>query len=108
MARCMALSALALLSVPFLLSPAGAEGLGVGTGSGQSLQQRQFFDDGPAKEKGIIDATNPLELMNMLRRSQGLKDATNPGDAVDRALRELEVQGPAGPQIPGSAGVMAP
>ncbi|NQV10343.1 MAG: hypothetical protein HQ527_04115 [Cyanobacteria bacterium] len=108
MARCLALSALAVLSVPFLLPTAHAQELGVGTGSGQSLQRQQFFEDGPAKEKGIIDATNPLELMNMIRRSQGLNDATNPGDAVDRALRELEVQGPAGPQSPGSAGVMVP
>lgn len=108
MARCLVLGALAVLGIPVLFSAARAQELGVGTGTGQSLQRQQFFEDGPVQEKGIIDATNPLELMNMIRRSQGLNDATNPGDAVDRALRELEVQGTPAPQTPGSAGVKAP
>jgi len=51
--------ALALLSVPFLLSPAGAEGCGVGTGSGPNrLQSATVLPiDGPARKRGLIAAT---------------------------------------------------
>ncbi|MFZ9228488.1 MAG: hypothetical protein ACO231_01760 [Prochlorococcaceae cyanobacterium] len=56
----------------------GAAGLGRGMGTGKS---------------GIVlDAVNPIDLMNRIRRNQALDDATPPGDAVDQALRDYHGQ----------------
>ena len=38
----------------------------------------------------ILDATNPLELMNILRESQSMQNATSPSDAIDDALKALD------------------
>jgi hypothetical protein len=72
--------------------------------AGQSVQEQQIYDYGPnAKPRGLLDATNPLDLMNRLRRGTALDNATNPGDAVDQALRDLEQQSAPAGRTPGSA-----
>jgi len=71
----------------------------------QSIQDRQLYNDGPDQNKGVLGTTNPIELMNRIRRGQALDNATNPGDAIDQALRELEVKSVPAPQSPGSAGM---
>ncbi len=45
---------------------------------------------GTNSEANILDATNPLDLMNRLRRATAMDDATSPSDAIDQALRALE------------------
>ena len=68
---------------------------------GMSTQEKQIYDYGPGGSNGssksgsILDTTNPIDLMNKIRRGTAMDDATPPGDAVDAALRELEVQAPA-------------
>jgi hypothetical protein len=80
-----------------------------GFGAGQSVQEKQLYNYGPDQNKGVLGTSNPIELMNRIRRGQALDNATNPGDAIDQALKELEVKsGPAGPQTPGAAGVKGP
>jgi hypothetical protein len=70
----------------------GASGLGPGLGTG--------------KGGNVLDAVNPIDLMNRIRRSQSLDDATPPGDAVDQALRDYHGQ-MAAPASP-SQGVKGP
>lgn len=73
--------------------------------AGLSKQERDVYDygpGGPGSSKGgsILDSTNPLELMNKLRKGMALDNATNPGDAIDAALKDLEAQsGPAQPAV---------
>ena len=59
------------------------------TVGGSSTTTPGSFDE---KEDSILDATNPLQLMNMLRKSAALEDATPPGSAIDDALRDFEAQ----------------
>ena len=52
-----------------------------------------MYDGGsPGKQNSILDATNPIDLMNRIRRSTALDDATPPGTAIDQALREFDSQ----------------
>lgn len=44
------------------------------------------------KGNSVLDAVNPIDLMNKIRRSQSLDEATPPGDAIDQALREYQTQ----------------
>lgn len=65
---------------------------------GMSTQEKQIYEYGPngtngsSKPGSILDSANPIDLMNKIRRGTAMDDATPPGDAVDAALRELEVQ----------------
>ena len=55
-------------------------------------QQRDVFQTVPGQknQESVLDATNPMELMNRLRRANAMNDATPPADAVDAALKALE------------------
>ncbi|EAR20002.1 hypothetical protein WH7805_13818 [Synechococcus sp. WH 7805] len=48
----------------------------------------------------MLDATNPMELMQRLRQATSLNDATAPSDAIDAALRALEQPDPAAGTLP--------
>ena len=107
MARSLALGAAALIAAgsAWLAPSARADALG----GGLSVQEKQIYNYGPDQNKGVLGTSNPIELMNRIRRGQALDNATNPGDAIDQALKELEAKsGSAGPQTPGAAGVKGP
>ena len=38
----------------------------------------------------ILDATNPMDLINRLRQSEAMRDATPPSDAIDAALMDFQ------------------
>ena len=65
---------------------------------GVSTQEKQIYDYGPAgtngtsKQGSILDSTNPIDLMNKIRRGTAMDDATSPGDAIDAALKDLDAQ----------------
>jgi hypothetical protein len=85
----------ALLGVITALIPAAASAQQQGYGQtlGLSPMERQMFDTDPRSGKGggsLLDATNPLDLMNMIRRSTSMNDATPPASAIDQALREFD------------------
>ncbi|MEB3264365.1 MAG: hypothetical protein VKJ66_08350 [Synechococcus sp.] len=82
-------------------APALAEPQGWSQPYGMSKQERDLLDYGPGSGKGdsILDSTNPLDLMNKIRKGSALDDATPPGDAVDQALRDFDAQ-----QTPGASG----
>ena len=67
-------------------------------GSGyQSPQQRDVFQTVPGQndQESVLDATNPMDLMNRLRRANAMNDATPPADAIDAALKALDSAQPA-------------
>ena len=42
------------------------------------------------EEEDPIDLTNPMDLMNRLRRASAMSDATSPSDAIDEALKAFD------------------
>jgi hypothetical protein len=73
--------------------PAAAQQAGYGQTLGSSQQERELnLGTGPQRSGSILDSTNPLDLMNKLRRGTALDNATPPGDAVDAALKDFQVQ----------------
>lgn len=91
------------LSQPLGVTPQDRQMFGNGSGSGSGV--------GPAGSSSGIDITNPIELINRIRRSTALDDATPPASAVDQALKALEAQSgpaPAGPATGGRSVVSPP
>jgi len=41
------------------------------------------------EDDGTAFPTNPIELVEMIRRQNSMNDATNPSDAIDDALRSF-------------------
>jgi hypothetical protein len=87
------------LGVALCLSAAGAARAqqgGYGQTLGTSPMERQIYDYGPGgKPSGggsILDSTNPIDLMNKLRRGTAMQDATSPESAIDQALKDFEAQ----------------
>ena len=102
----------ALLLAPGFLHqlPAEAQQAGYGQTMGGSLPERQFYDYGPSTTSSggsgagsLLNTTNPMDLMNKLRKSTALDDATSPSSAIDQALKDLEANSAAS-----AAGVPAP
>lgn len=92
-----ALLAPTLLAPSLAVSPTFAQQQGGGQGINTPQQQR-VLDEGtgaPARST-VLDATNPIDLMNRIRRATAMDDATPPGDAVDAALRDFNAQPAAG------------
>jgi hypothetical protein len=69
---------------------------GYGQTLGTSPQERQMYDYGPSKSGGsgssVFDSTNPLDLLNKLRKSTALDNATPPDSAIDQALKDFDAQ----------------
>ena len=81
---------IALLSLTTVVDRADAQL----SGDYQTPQERDLYNTVPGNnDKGtILDATNPMDLMNRLRRSTAMDDATAPSDAIDAALKALELE----------------
>ncbi|KZR69875.1 hypothetical protein PMIT1313_00985 [Prochlorococcus marinus str. MIT 1313] len=81
---------IALLSLTTVVDPAEAQL----SGDYQTPQERDLYNTVPGNnDKGtILDATNPMDLMNRLQRSTAMDDATAPSDAIDAALKALELE----------------
>ena len=91
-----AAQAAAGLSQPLGVTPQDRQIFGNGSGSGNGV--------GPAGSSSGIDITNPIDLINRIRRSTALDDATPPASAVDQALKALEAQSGPAPAGPASGG----
>lgn len=87
-------SSAALLLAALAAFSAGGEASAQQAGYGQTLgtspMERQIYGTGSSGSGSPIDARNPIDLMNQLRRSTAMDDATPPASAVDQALRDLE------------------
>lgn len=93
---------LPLLAVPL---PVGAQQQGYGQ-TINSPQQERVLDAGTGapSRNSALDATNPIDLMNRLRRASAFDNATPPSDAIDAALRDFQPE----PAAPGSGLMVAP
>ena len=60
----------------------------------ETPQERQIYSPDSAGSAGssVLDATNPMDLLNRIRRSGAMDDATPPSDAVDAALKAYQQQ----------------
>ena len=54
----------------------------------QNREERAIYGGG--ENSDVLDATNPMDLINRLRQSGMMDDATPPSDAVDAALKAFE------------------
>ena len=89
---------LGLISVLSLMTSVEVLAQESSTSSGyKPSQQRDVFQTVPGQknQESVLDATNPMELMNRLRRANAMNDATPPSDAIDAALKALESSQPA-------------
>lgn len=83
---------LALLVAAPSAGPAAAQEAGYGQTLNSPQQQRELdYGTGPARNT-VLDATNPIDLMNRLQRATAMDDATPPADAIDAALRDFQNQ----------------
>lgn len=100
--------ALATLSDLGFGGTAMAQQAGYGQTLGTSPMERQIYGTGSSGGSGTpLDARNPIDLMNQLRRSTALDDATPPSSAVDQALKDLEKTSAPAPSRP-PAGLATP
>jgi len=76
--------------------------------SSASIDYGPNGSNGTPKGNSILDSTNPIDLMNKIRKGTAMDEATNPTDAIDAALKELEVQAPAAAASPSAPLVKAP
>ena len=62
------------------------------SGTNELPQEFDLYDTLPVESsKGtILDATNPMEFLNRLRRATAMDNATSPSDAIDEAIKALE------------------
>ena len=62
---------------------------------------RDIFNtiQGESDKGSVLDATNPMDLINRIRQSGAMDDATPPSDAIDAALKSFQ-QEPAGSSKP--------
>ena len=59
----------------------------------QTPAEQELYNTSPGKPKGsVLDATNPMDLINRLRRATAMDDATDPSDAIDAALKGWDAQ----------------
>ena len=56
----------------------------------QNREERQLYNPGSSGGDSILDSTNPMDLINRIRRSGALDDATPPSDAIDDALKAFK------------------
>ena len=101
------------MAAPLLLAVGGAQAQGASdlTGYGQTLgspqQQRELdYGTGTGNGSSLFDSSNPIDLMNRLRKATSLDDATPPADAIDAALSDFQAQ--TKPASAGSAAVKGP
>ena len=60
-----------------------------------TLEEQEICGKGTDGGSGpILDATNPMDLINRLRKSESMNDATPPSDAIDAALKNFQQETP--------------
>ena len=81
---------LASLNLVFSVAPSKAEPFG----NNGLPKQREIHNtfSGNQENGAILDSTNPMDLLNRLRRATAMDNATTPSDAIDEALKALDAQ----------------
>ena len=55
----------------------------------QNREEREIYGDTNGSGS-ILDAANPMDLLNQIRRATAMDDATPPSDAIDAALKAYQ------------------
>ena len=86
------LAAVAQLVLPCLIAAANPVGANAQVDAPyQNREEREIY--GNTNDNGsVLDAANPMDLMNRIRRSTAMDDATPPSDAIDEALKAFQNQ----------------
>ncbi|MEB3319431.1 MAG: hypothetical protein VKI63_00635 [Cyanobium sp.] len=92
------------VTLAFSITPAAAQQTGSGQTTYSVQEQRELDAGGGPSRSSVLDATNPIDLMNRIRRATAMDEATTPGDAVDAALKDFNSQ----PVSPGSGLTQGP
>lgn len=90
--RMSAVFVMAVSATSLWLAPAArAQSMLSGPSPFETNEDRDIFNTLPdTKRQGsVLDATNPMELMQRLRQATSMNDATDPVDAIDAALRDF-------------------
>ena len=61
----------------------------------QNREEREIYGTNPGDSGTILDATNPMDLINRIQQAGALDDATPPSDAIDAALKAYQKDAPA-------------
>ena len=86
---------LAVIAMAVALSGAGAAQAQAPLSGYQTPAEQEIYNTEPGKPKGsVLDASNPMDLINRLRQATSMDDATDPSDAIDAALKGWESQTP--------------
>ena len=96
--RMSAVFVMAVSATSLWLAPAArAQSMLSGPSPFETNEDRDIFNTLPdTKRQGsVLDATNPMDLLNRLRQVNAMNDATDPADAIDAALKGWESQAPA-------------
>jgi len=56
----------------------------------QNREEREIYGTNPGDSGTILDATNPMDLINRIQQAGALDDATPPSDAIDAALKAYQ------------------
>ena len=60
----------------------------------QNREEREIYGTNPGDSGTILDATNPMDLINRIQQAGALDDATPPSDAIDAALKAYQKDAP--------------
>ena len=84
------LAAVAPLALPCLIAAAIPGGAHAQVDAPyQNREEREIY--GNTNEGGsVLDAANPMDLLNQIRRATAMDDATPPSDAIDAALKAYQ------------------
>lgn len=68
----------------------------------QNREERQLYNNSGAGNDGgsILDASNPMDLINRIRQAGAMDDATPPSDAIDAALKAYQKEPSPSPAQP--------
>ena len=55
----------------------------------QNREEREIYGDTNGSGS-ILDAANPMDLLNQIQRATAMDDATPPSDAIDAALKAYQ------------------
>ena len=84
------LTAVAQLALSFLVMTAIPVGvLAQVEAPFQNREEREIYGDTDGSGS-ILDSTNPMDLLNQIRRATAMDDATPPSDAIDAALKAYQ------------------
>ena len=55
----------------------------------QNREEREIYGDTNGSGS-VLDAANPMDFLNQIRRATAMDDATPPSDAIDAALKAYQ------------------